>query len=208
MTFRGGRAPLLETNRAESVKPGAPRLDRSELHLVAAPSLALNAAADVARRVGYPAHILGDTLQGESREVGTLMGGIAHHVATRGQPFAAPCVLLSGGETTVTLRGTGRGGPNMEFLLALAIELNGLPNVYALAADTDGVDGVEDVAGALCGPDTLGRAAALAIDPRQRLADNDSLTFFEGLGDQLTTGPTVTNVNDFRAILVDRADTG
>jgi hydroxypyruvate reductase len=130
------------------------------------------------------------------------MAGIARQVAVRGQPAHPPTVLLSGGETTVTVRGKGRGGRNVEFLLSLAVTLEGLPGVFALAGDTDGVDGAEEVAGAIVAPDTLTRAAELGIDAKQYLAANDAHSFFEALGDQVITGPTLTNVNDFRAILV------
>jgi hydroxypyruvate reductase len=146
--------------------------------------------------------ILGDALEGEAREVGRVMAGIAQQVALRGQPLPAPCVLISGGETTVTLRGGGRGGRNVEFLLSLAVELDGAPSVYAIAGDTDGVDGAEEVAGAIITPDTVRRAAALGIKAKASLADNDAHGFFEALGDQVVTGPTLTNVNDFRAILI------
>jgi glycerate 2-kinase len=132
-----------------------------------------------------------------------MMAGIALQVVRRGQPVAAPCVLLSGGETTVTLRGRGRGGRNVEFLLSLAIALRGEPGIHALAGDTDGVDGQEETAGAVLTPDTLARAWARGIKPRERLDDNDGHGFFEALGDSVVTGPTLTNVNDFRAIVVD-----
>ncbi|MDR3514410.1 MAG: glycerate kinase [Azospirillaceae bacterium] len=193
---------LLETGRGESVKPDDPRLDGNETRIIAAPQLALEAAATIARNAGIAAHILGDAIEGESRDVGKVMAGIALQVARRGQPFKAPCVLLSGGETTVTVRGGGRGGPNVEFLLSLGIALDGAPGIYALAADTDGVDGMEDVAGALLSPDSLARAWDKGVKPRDSLANNDGHGFFEALGDQLITGPTLTNVNDFRAILV------
>lgn len=192
----------LESGAGETVKPGDPRLARSETHLVATPQMALEAAAAVAERAGIPAHILGDSLEGEARDVGAVMAGIAKQVATRGQPFAPPCVLLSGGETTVTVRGRGRGGRNVEFLLALGLALDGHPGIYALAGDTDGVDGQEDIAGAWLAPDTLARAWARGIKPRESLADNDGHGFFQILGDSVVTGPTLTNVNDFRAILV------
>jgi glycerate 2-kinase len=146
--------------------------------------------------------VLGDALEGESREVGRVMAGIARQAALRGQPAPPPVVLLSGGETTVTVRGTGRGGRNVEFLLSLAIELDGLSNVFALAGDTDGVDGAEEVAGAIIMPDTLARASARGIDAKASLANNDGHGFFEALGDQVITGPTRTNVNDFRATLI------
>jgi hydroxypyruvate reductase len=193
---------LLESGRGESVKPGDPRLARADYRFVATPQMALEAAAAAARAAGLAAHILGDSLEGEARELGTAMAGIARQVAARGQPFAAPCVLLSGGETTVTVRGAGRGGRNVEFLLALALALDGLPGVHAIAGDTDGVDGAEEVAGALVAPDTLARAWARGLPPRRSLDANDAHTFFRALGDSVVTGPTLTNVNDFRAILV------
>ena len=131
-----------------------------------------------------------------------MLGAIAQQVARRGQPFAAPCVLLSGGETTVTLRGKGRGGRNVEFLLALGIALDGQAGIHALAADTDGVDGQEEIAGAYLAPDTLQRAWALGIRPKDSLANNDGHGFFGALSDSVVSGPTLTNVNDFRAILI------
>ncbi|HJV71443.1 glycerate kinase [Ideonella sp.] len=193
----------LDSGRGESVKPGDPRLAGASFRLIATPQLALEAAARVAREAGVEAHILGDALEGEARDVGTVLAGIAHQVAERGQPFAPPCVLLSGGETTVTMRGAGRGGRNVECLLAMAIALGGHPRIHALAGDTDGVDGSQDIAGALIGPDTLARAAARGLKPREALADNDGHGFFEALGCSVVTGPTRTNVNDFRAILVE-----
>ncbi len=194
---------LLESGRGESVKPGDARLARNETRIIATPQLALEAAATVAREAGYAPFILGDALEGEAREVGTALAGIALQVAGRGQPVAPPCVLLSGGETTVTVRGHGRGGRNVEFLLSLGLALNGHPRIHALAGDTDGVDGQEEIAGAGLAPDSLVRARALALSPRQRLADNDGHSFFQALGDSVITGPTLTNVNDFRAILID-----
>jgi glycerate 2-kinase len=193
---------LLESGRGESVKPGDPRLARAELRMIATPQAALEAAAAIAAQAGCAAHILGDAIEGEARDVAKVMGGIALQVATRRQPFAPPCVLLSGGETTVTVRGQGRGGRNVEFLLSLALALDQHPGVFALAGDTDGVDGQEEIAGALLRPDTLARARALGLHPRDRLADNDAHTFFERLGDSMVTGPTRTNVNDFRALLI------
>jgi len=148
--------------------------------------------------------LLSDSIEGEAREVAKVMAGIARQVALHAEPIAAPAVLLSGGETTVTIRGKGRGGRNVEFLLGLAVALNGLEGVHAVAGDTDGVDGIEEIAGAFLTPDTLARARAKGIDPRQSLADNDGHGFFGALGDQLVTGPTLTNVNDFRAIYVTR----
>ncbi|NCT83508.1 MAG: glycerate kinase [Comamonadaceae bacterium] len=193
----------LESGRGESVKPGDARLARAETRMIAAPQLALEAAAEVARAAGYAAHILGDAIEGEARDVGKVMAGIALQVAQRGQPVAAPCVLLSGGETTVTVRGQGRGGRNVEFLLSTAIALNGHPRIHGLAGDTDGVDGQEEIAGACLAPDTLARAWALGLKPRDSLADNDGHGFFEALGDSVITGPTLTNVNDFRALLIE-----
>lgn len=195
---------LLESGRGESVKPGDPRLAGAETRLIATPQMALEAAAAVARAAGVQAHILGDAIEGEARDVGKVLAGLALQVADRGQPFTAPCVLLSGGETTVTVRGTGRGGRNVECLLSLGVALNGHPAIHALAGDTDGVDGQEEIAGALLGPDSLARAWALGLRPRDRLADNDGHGFFGALGDEVITGPTLTNVNDFRAILIDR----
>ncbi len=197
---------LLESGRGESVKPGDPRLARAETRLIATPWMALQAAARVARDAGVTPLILGDGIEGEAREAARVFAGMALGCARHGAPAPAPCALLSGGETSVTLRGEGRGGRNVEFLLSLAIALHGAPNIRALAGDTDGVDGAEEVAGALMSPDTIARARALGIDPRDALARNDAHTFFHALGDQVVTGPTRTNVNDFRAILVTRGD--
>ena len=194
---------LLESGAGESPKPGDPRLPEITTRLVATPQMALEAAARVAQEAGYAAHILGDAIEGEARDVGKVLGGIALQVAQRQQPFAPPCVLLSGGETTVTVRGQGRGGRNVECLLSLGLALNGAPGIYALAGDTDGVDGQEDIAGALLAPDSLARAFALGLRPRERLDDNDGHGLFGALGDAVVTGPTLTNVNDFRAILIE-----
>jgi len=192
----------LESGRGESVKPGDPRLARAAFRLVATPQRSLEVAARIARDAGITPLLLGDAIEGESREVGKVMAGIALSVAQHGQPMSPPCVLLSGGETTVTVRGGGRGGRNVEFLLSLAVALDGMPNVWAIAGDTDGVDGAEEVAGATVTPDTLERARQLGLRAADRLADNDGHGFFEALGDQVITGPTLTNVNDFRALLV------
>jgi glycerate 2-kinase len=199
---------LLESGEGESLKPGDPRLPDIETHFIATPQMALEAAAAVARDAGITPHILGDAIEGEARDVGKTLAGISLQVARRGQPFQTPCVLLSGGETTVTLRGQGRGGRNVEFLLSLAIALDGQPGVHALAGDTDGVDGQEEIAGALLAPDTLQRAWSLGINPRECLDDNDGHGFFAALGDSVVTGPTLTNVNDFRAIVIDGSPTG
>ena len=194
---------LLESAEGESVKPGDPRLAGSQTRIIAAPQLALEAAAQVARAAGLTPHILGDSIEGEARDIGKAFAGIARQVASRGQPFTPPCVLLSGGETTVTLKGDGRGGRNVEFLLSLAVALDGLAGVHAMAGDTDGVDGAEEIAGACATPDTLARAWAQGINPRARLDNNDGHGFFQALGDSVVTGPTLTNVNDFRAIVID-----
>lgn len=193
---------LLESGAGESIKPGAAELPRIDTRLVATPQMALEAAAEMARNNGLAAHILGDAIEGEARDVGTVLAGIALQVARRGQPFRPPCVLLSGGETSVTVRGKGRGGRNVEFLLSLAIALRGQPGIYALAGDTDGVDGQEEIAGAYLTPDTLARAWSQGMPPVASLAENDAHGFFGALGDSLVTGPTLTNVNDFRAILI------
>lgn len=193
---------LLETGRGETLKPDDPALARVTTHLIATPQMALEAAADVARDAGITPVLLGDRIEGEARDVGKVLGAIALQVHDHQQPTRPPCVLLSGGETTVTIRGTGRGGRNVEFLLSLALTLDGASNIHALAGDTDGVDGQEEIAGALLTPDTLARAWALGMPPRRHLDNNDGHGFFEKLGDSLVTGPTLTNVNDFRAILI------
>ncbi|WP_224983601.1 glycerate kinase type-2 family protein [Geomonas agri] len=192
----------LESGRGESVPPDDPRLVHAQFRLIATPQAALEAAAQVAQRNGVAAHILSDRMEGESREVGKVLAALALQVARRGQPFAAPCVLLSGGETTVTVRGGGRGGPNVEFLLALALALQGEKGIYAVAGDTDGVDGQAEIAGGFVSPELLLRAWGMGINPRQSLDDNDGHGFFAALGETLVTGPTLTNVNDFRAILI------
>ena len=186
----------------ETPKPGDAVFAHTDVRMVAAPIASLRAAADAARAAGATPIILGDAIEGEAREVATVMAGIARSVRRHGQPAAAPVVLLSGGETTVTVRGQGRGGRNAEFLLALTVALHGEAGVHAIACDTDGIDGSEDNAGAIIGPDTLARAAASGLDPKTRLADNDAYGVFTALGDLVVTGPTLTNVNDFRAILV------
>ena len=193
---------VLESGRGESVKPGDPRLARCETRMIATPQMALEAAAAVAREAGIAPYILGNAIEGEARDVGKAMAGIARQVAEYGQPFAKPCVMLSGGETTVTVRGQGRGGRNVEFLLSLGLALDGCAGVHALAGDTDGVDGQEEIAGAVLAPDSLARAWALGIKPADALQNNDGHGFFGALGDSVVTGPTLTNVNDFRAILI------
>ncbi|MFM0501782.1 glycerate kinase type-2 family protein [Paraburkholderia caffeinilytica] len=193
---------LLESGESETVKPGDPRLAGIDTRMIATPQMALEAAAQVAREAGFASHILGDSIEGEASDVGKVMAGIALQVAQHNQPFQPPCVLLSGGETTVTVRGEGRGGRNVEFLLSLAIALGAHPGIHAVAGDTDGVDGLEEIAGAFVAPDTLARAWAQGIKPRDALTENDGHGFFEALGDSMVTGPTLTNVNDFRAILL------
>ncbi len=192
----------LESGRGESVKPDDRRLAGIDTRMIVTPQMALEAAAATARAAGIDAHILGDAIEGEARDVAKVMAGIARQVAERGQPVKPPCVLLSSGETTVTVRGSGRGGRNVEFLLALAVALAGHPRIHALAGDTDGVDGMEEIAGAVIGPDIIARAMAKGVRPVDSLADNDGHGFFEALGAAVITGPTMTNVNDFRAIYI------
>jgi glycerate 2-kinase len=196
---------VLESGRGESVKPGDARLARSSVRIIATPQMALEAAAHMARAAGIGAYIVGDAIEGEARDVGKVFAGMALQVAERNQPVAAPCVLLSGGETTVTVGGSGRGGRNVEYLLSLAIALQGHSRIYALAGDTDGVDGQEEIAGGLLGPDSLARAWSLGLRPNDMLDDNDGHGFFTALGDSVITGPTLTNVNDFRAILIEKS---
>jgi len=192
----------LEEGELETPKAGDPHLARSVFRLVASPRQMLEAAAEAALQMGLTPLILGDAIEGEAREVGKALAGIALSCARHGFPLRAPGVLLSGGETTVTLKGEGRGGRNTEFLLGLAQALGGAPGIHALAADTDGIDGSENNAGAFVGPDTLARAWELGVDIQQHLAANDAWGYFSALGDLLVTGPTRTNVNDFRAIFV------
>lgn len=198
--------PLPEPLRAAMQANPAPDLPPQDFRLVATPQMMLEAAAAAARAAGVAPLILGDALEGEAREVGAVLAGIARQVARHGQPLPRPCVLLSGGETTVTVTGEGgRGGRNAEFLLALAVALG--PDladmgIHALAADTDGIDGSEDNAGAVVDPTTHARAEAAGVDLRARLHAHDAWTAFDALGDLVVTGPTLTNVNDFRAILL------
>ncbi|MCB1755060.1 MAG: glycerate kinase [Gammaproteobacteria bacterium] len=194
----------LQDGADETPKPGDSRLRNSETHLIATPQKSLEAAADVARQHGVRPLILGDSLEGEASDVALVHAGIAKQVIRHGQPLEAPCVLLSGGETTVTVRGTGRGGRNAEFSLALAVALESQQRVFAIACDTDGIDGTEDNAGAIVTPDSLQRAAAAGLDAKSCLANNDGYGFFQGIDDLVLTGPTLTNVNDFRAILITR----
>lgn len=205
LAFPGPILRWLKNPASETPKPGA---IHGEHHLIATPQMALEAAADVARALGYAPVILGSAIEGEAREVARVHAGIARQVREHGQPAPAPCVLLSGGETTVTVTGTGRGGRNAEFLLALAVALDGAPGIHALAADTDGIDGTEDNAGAIIGPDILARGRGLGLSAPHSLGRNDAYRFFEATGALVTTGPTMTNVNDFRAILIEEAEAG
>ncbi len=193
----------LESGRFETPKPGDPIFAGHQVHMIATPRQSLDAAAQVARDAGVAVHVLSDEMEGESREVGKVQAALARYVARHGQPFAKPCVILSGGETTVTVKSKGgRGGRATEFLLGCAIALQGEPNVHVLAADTDGIDGVEDNAGAIVTPSTLARAAAQGLKAQDFLDRNDAYNFFKPLGDLVVPGPTFTNVNDFRALLV------
>ena len=192
----------LKTADGETPKPGDPRLAKVENIMIATPQASLEAAAEIARNAGYAPLILGNGIEGEARDVGLVHAGMARQCVDHDQPIAPPCVLISGGETTVTLKGKGKGGRNTEFLLALAIALEGAPGIYAVAGDTDGVDGSEDNAGAFIDPTTLARAEAAGINAKAMLADNDPWAFFNAIGDLLVTGPTLTNVNDFRAVLI------
>jgi hydroxypyruvate reductase len=191
----------LSSPACETPKPEDPRLVRGEIRMLGTMQAALQAAADLARKEGLTPIVLGD-LEGEARDVALVHAGIARQVARHGQPAPSPAVILSGGETTVTVRGQGRGGRNAEFLLALAVALDSHPGISAVAGDTDGIDGTEDNAGALLTSDSLARAAAKGINAKAMLANNDGYGFFSQLGDLIVTGPTRTNVNDFRAILV------
>ncbi|TAN60851.1 MAG: glycerate kinase [Magnetospirillum sp.] len=196
-------ARLLAAAAGETPKPGDAAFARTTFQVIATPQMALESAAVAALSGGYLPLLLGDAIEGEAREMARVMAGIARSIRTHQHPVPAPAVILSGGEATVTLKGRGRGGPNAEFALALALALKGERGIHAIACDTDGIDGSEDNAGAIIGPDTLARAAALGLDPAARLADNDSHGLFAALGDLVVSGPTLTNVNDFRAIVVE-----
>lgn len=198
----GSISQQLQQGQLESIKPDDLRLAANQCKLIATPQQALEAAAGCIHKTGLPVHILSDRMEGESRDVGSSLASIALQTADRAQPFRTPCVLLSGGETTVTVRGKGRGGRNVECLLSMAIALQGHTNIYALCADTDGVDGREAIAGAIIRPDTLSRAIEQGINPLHSLDNNDAHSFFQALHDSVITGPTRTNVNDFRMILV------
>ncbi|HEX6634489.1 MAG TPA: glycerate kinase [Usitatibacter sp.] len=194
---RGARGETPETP-----KPGDPALARAESRVIATAHASLEAAAAFFRERGISPLVLGDSVTGEASEVAKVYGALAREVRRYGAPARPPAALISGGETTVTLRGRGRGGRCSEFLLSLAVDLAGLDDTWALACDTDGIDGSEDNAGAILAPDSLARAAALGLEAKARLADNDGYGFFSALGDLVVTGPTRTNVNDYRVILV------
>jgi hydroxypyruvate reductase len=187
---------------ADAPRPDDPRFARNSVAVIASAAQSLEAAAGAARARGIAAAILSDSIEGEARDVGSVHAAIAREVAAKGRPFARPVVILSGGETTVTLRGKGRGGRNSEFLLSCALGIDGLRGVEALAADTDGIDGSEDNAGAFADGTTISRMRAAGVDARAALAGNDAFTAFAATGDLFSPGPTGTNVNDFRAILV------
>ena len=195
-------AAQLKGDKAETPKPGS--LPHAAFRLIATPLMALRRAAECASGLGLDPLILGDALEGESRAMGTILAGIARSVRTNGEPLRAPAILLSGGETTVTIGSgrAGRGGRNTEFLLALAVGLEAAPGIWAAAGDTDGIDGTEDAAGAIVTPDTLARARLEGLDPRAALDAHDSYPLFDALGDLIRTGPTLTNVNDIRTILI------
>ncbi|HEY9397475.1 MAG TPA: glycerate kinase [Burkholderiales bacterium] len=194
---RGARGEV-----AETPKPGDKVFERVENRVIATAQQSLQAGADFFRRHGIAPVILGDSVTGEASEVAKVYGALARQVHAYDNPFQRPVALISGGECTVTVRGNGRGGRCSEFLLSLGIDLDGLTDVYALAADTDGIDGSEDNAGAVLSPDSLQRAEQQGVRTKQLAATNDAYTFFDQLGDLILTGPTRTNVNDYRVILI------
>lgn len=203
MRLPAAAARHLEQAAEETPKPGDPRLANTELRMIATPMMALRAMAEEARAIGLAPLILGDALEGEARELGRALGGIALSAAAHGVPVERGAVLLSGGETTVTIDGpAGEGGRGTECLLGLALALGGAPGLWALCCDTDGIDGRSDAAGAIAAPDTLARARAIGRDPRAALAGHDSTGLFRALGDLVVTGPTLTNVNDVRVVLI------
>jgi glycerate 2-kinase len=188
--------------RRETLKPGDAAIAHAENRVIATAQRSLQAAASFCESQGVSAVILGDSVTGEAKEVAKVYAALVRQVRAHGQPWKAPIALISGGETTVTVRGEGQGGRNVEYLLSLAVDLQGVSGVYAIAGDTDGIDGAEEVAGAVATPDTLTRAGQKGLDALRLLADNDGHRFFAALGDQIITGPTRTNVNDFRMIFV------
>ncbi len=192
----------LQSSAAAAPRPEDPRFIRHTHRIIASARLSLDAAAAEAERLGVPAVILSDAIEGEARDIGSMHAALACEVAARNRPFPKPVVILSGGETTVTVRSKGRGGRNAEFLLSLALAIDGVAGISALAADTDGIDGSETNAGAFADGATAGAIRAAGLDPRARLLGNDSFTAFAAAGTLFDTGPTGTNVNDFRAILI------
>jgi hydroxypyruvate reductase len=195
-------APEIAARLADPAAETPKALPHAAYRMIAAPIQSLDRAAEIARAAGFAVHSLGPDLEGEARDVAAAHADLVRRIKGGHGPVAVPCVLLSGGETTVTVRGKGRGGRNAEFALALAVALDGLADVWALAGDTDGIDGTEDNAGAIVAPDTLARARTRGLAAQDRLADNDGYGFFAKLGDLVATGPTHTNVNDFRAIVI------
>jgi hydroxypyruvate reductase len=193
----------LQSIDCETPKPGDQRLAAVRSQLIATPAMALARAVELARAAGVAALLLGADIEGEARQCGLEQGQLARRCREQGTPLAAPCVLLSGGETTVSVHGNGRGGRNAEYLLSLALALDGAPGIWAIGCDTDGIDGTEDNAGALLRPDALARGRALGLDAAAMLANNDAYSYFAALGDLVVTGPTRTNVNDFRAIFIE-----
>ncbi len=195
-------ADILAGDSNTAPRPNDPRLAHNSVRIIASAAISLDAAARRASELGLAAHILSDAVEGESRDVALVHAALAREIRTRNRPFARPAVLLSGGETTVTLRGHGRGGRNAEFLLAFAIAIEGTEGISGLAADTDGIDGSEDNAGAYADGQTAIRMRAAGIDPLAALADNDAYSAFKAVDGLVVTGPTGTNVNDFRAIII------
>jgi glycerate 2-kinase len=192
----------LNSPDADAPEVGDPRFAANQVHLIASAAVSLDAAAAEAKRQGVEAVILSDSIEGEAREVGSVHAALAREVALRDRPFAKPVLILSGGETTVTLRAKGKGGRNSEFLLAFAIGINGYDGIHALAADTDGIDGSENNAGAFADGSTVARMRGAGVDAKAMLAGNNAWTAFNAVGDLFVPGPTGTNVNDLRAILI------
>ena len=192
----------LENADDETPKPGDTRLQNVENYLIATPKQSLQAASRAVSEAGIKPLILGENLEGESRDVAKIHAETALQIQKNGNPLSTPTVILSGGETSVTVKGSGRGGPNTEFTLSLLQELRGQDGIWAIACDTDGIDGTEDNAGAFISPESFKKSEKLGLDPADYLSNNDSYSFFHELGDLVSPGPTMTNVNDFRAILV------
>ena len=192
----------LENHHVVNLDPNDPLFGRNEVKVIASSAMSLEAAARAAEDIGIPTVMLSDAIEGEAREVARVHAAIACEVAMKNRPFEKPVLILSGGETTVTLRGNGKGGRNTEFLLALAMQIDGIEGIHAFAADTDGIDGSENNAGAFADGTTCDRLRDAGRDPAADLANNDAFSAFEAIGDLFSPGPTGTNVNDFRAIFV------